>query len=58
MNGFCCNLGVDIDYQNEKKETALHKALKMKNNHAVAILLKKGANFHIENQYICFILLF
>jgi ankyrin repeat protein len=42
--------GMDIDYQNEKKDTALHKALKMKNNPAIAILLKKGANFHIENQ--------
>jgi ankyrin repeat protein len=41
---------MDIDYQNEKKDTALHKALKVKNVPAATILLKKGANFHIENQ--------
>jgi ankyrin repeat protein len=42
-------LGIFVDSQNEKKETPLHKAVKMKNLHATNILLKNRANYSIED---------
>jgi small GTP-binding protein len=42
--------GVSINFQNEKKETPLHKAVKVKSFHAVNILLKNRANYFIEDR--------
>jgi ankyrin repeat protein len=44
-------VGFNIDIQSEKKETPLHKAIRLNNLEAATILLKNKANFHIKNGY-------